>query len=188
VRQDRINLRHPERYITTVVAPITSPSNYAGVNVSVDYYYTKREYRVRAVVTLPQGYAASVLEDATDADFFLAEGVFPPWACFSDPLSAGDYDYTYFRTSVGYFGLDATSGNTLDCLTLWNDATNNGTLQIAACNSEVNGDVNVYLGSSVCYDRNATTCLPDYIGHVEWKLMAPVDIDAWNAKFDVAVP
>ncbi len=174
-----------ERYITTVHANISLPTSYAGVKVDVAYYYAKSVRRLRAVVTLPEGYAVSQAEDLPDTNFVRVENVLPAWASHNNPLSESTYgSFSIFE--AGFYAAYGTGANdTLTLLSLQNIPAFGGVLAISPATASFMGNA-LFLSTESCgVSFTDTQCLDYFIGELA-VVFSPTGVDkpAWDKQYD----
>ena len=180
---------HQERYITSVLTSFTAPTTYIGVNISFDYFYKKDETRLRVVMSLPNGYSYGAA-DNSDSTALVAEGVLPAWACHTSPLSE-DPRWSFYVPVRGNFGKDSTATAILDTATFQNSIIEQGKLTVYSGEFPALTGHNLFAGVSGCdgaWRDDTSVCLADAMGEVIFKLTAPVDVTAWNSKYDAATP
>ncbi len=173
---------HQERYITTVHSSIDEPTSYAGVKLDFAYHYKKDENRVRVAISLSDGYPYSAATDLSDTPTVNANNVLPTWACHANPLSSDDT--ASFMAQVS----DTTISGWIANSRLINTPDGNGYWQLNWVDDSF-FEEELYLGMSECsknYDDDAEMCLADFLLTMEFRLLSPIDITAWGAKYDAA--
>ncbi len=186
---------HQERFIQNVATTFDHPTVLEGTNLVASYYYKKNEQRVRVVFTVPDGYSYA---DTWDQPYADASAILPAWACHLNPLSSS----TYASLTVAGLGLytqnDADGNLDETAIELDNNPVTQGYFYLWSGSGEETLDSNVvFLGPNFntadsgngCdsnYVDATNVCLDTYIGEFSFRLTAPVDIKAWNKKYDAA--
>ncbi len=181
---------HGERYIDTIHSVIEAPSEFVGVPVDFEYWYTKSTYQMRVVVLLPEGYNISASISDT---LIYAFNILPTWACHVDPLSQASVDYptttgSWNAMATGMFGVSWDTPTTPSIMRLENIIANDG-----VWNLQLQSDGDMLDGYNLGSDGGWHTAIGDYdvalsyyIGELVYRFNAQVDRTSWAHKYDVA--
>jgi len=189
VAVDRLSHRKDstELYITSLTAPLTQPTGYAGVLMTFDYFYKKDEARVRAVVSVGAYSFDDSVVNNIDA-LFSAVGIFPSWACFLNDASTADQSIASFTPTGGLF--TNVDNQVIALMYLTNRVAYQGTWELFANPSSGTyvSDTSVYLGLNSCVaNYNSTHCLGDIMGEIIISVAhLPIDRAAWDAHWTTA--